>query len=273
MVESPKRVGRPVVGWRQSRSASTFSASCSLPGSGGEASSGPMTAKRRRAHWSRAGGGVEERGGLIGWTPEDGGVARLWVRSDGAKSHILRVGPLPSDSAQDTAGQRREKTQGRRQPFAEPARKRTQKTGRQAAQAIGLGEVPAGPPPEAGRAKPLPPPAPPALPGRDRQPHPEALFQLPAASLTRSAHQGCNQNRDPRNKPDPTKETPRRRRAAAIALSAGKTQALVVALLKRRRHATRLARIVADMQPATAKPATRLPAATGQLQIQGKKRF
>src|SRR6056297_2897221 len=122
MVESPKRVGRPVVGWRQSRSASTFSASCSLPGSGGEASSGPMTAKRRRAHWSRAGGGVEESGGLIGWTPEGGGVARLRVRYDGAKRHILRVNTPPSDSAQGAAGQRPDKAQGRQQPLTEPAR-------------------------------------------------------------------------------------------------------------------------------------------------------
>ena len=49
MVDTPKRTSWPLIGWRQSVSASSRSAVISAPGAGGAASSGPTTAKRRCA--------------------------------------------------------------------------------------------------------------------------------------------------------------------------------------------------------------------------------
>jgi hypothetical protein len=51
-VEKAKRTGSPLTGWRQVLAASAAIAARSAPGSGGAASSGPMTAKRSRAQRS-----------------------------------------------------------------------------------------------------------------------------------------------------------------------------------------------------------------------------
>ena len=51
-VETPKRTGAPVVGWRHSRAAKSSSAARSAPCSGGAASSCPMTENRNRAQRS-----------------------------------------------------------------------------------------------------------------------------------------------------------------------------------------------------------------------------
>src|SRR6266508_5468 len=56
MVETPKRIGSPVAGWRQVRAASRSSSPRSSPFAGGEASSCPTTEKRRWAQDSWTGG-------------------------------------------------------------------------------------------------------------------------------------------------------------------------------------------------------------------------
>src|SRR6185312_5440364 len=53
---APKRTSSPVNGCRQVRAARSASAACKSPGAGGAANSGPMIAKRRRAHRSRLSG-------------------------------------------------------------------------------------------------------------------------------------------------------------------------------------------------------------------------
>ena len=72
MVEQPKRISRPVNGWRQVVVARAFKAACKAPSAGGAASSGPMIAKRSRAQRSRWGKSSLElkrhphQGGTIG---------------------------------------------------------------------------------------------------------------------------------------------------------------------------------------------------------------
>src|SRR6185312_3232654 len=60
MVEAPKRTSSPVEGCRQVRAARSLSAACKSPGAGGPANSGPMIAKRSRAHRSRLSGSSSE---------------------------------------------------------------------------------------------------------------------------------------------------------------------------------------------------------------------
>ena len=55
MVEQPKRISSQVKGWRQVFPAKALKAACKSPAAGGAANSGPMIAKRSRAHRSRLG--------------------------------------------------------------------------------------------------------------------------------------------------------------------------------------------------------------------------